>query len=82
MILKDEQAWLMDDTITALATPPGEGGIAVIRLSGPESLQIAKSVFVNRKKQSRIQVQKTDILITDIFWMMTRKLLTKCFWFT
>ena len=43
----------LDDTITALATPPGEGGIAVIRLSGPESVQIAKSVFVNRKKQKK-----------------------------
>jgi len=41
----------LDDTITALATPPGEGGIAVIRLSGPESAQIARSVFVNGKRQ-------------------------------
>lgn len=33
------------DTIAAIATPIGEGGLAVIRLSGPESLQIADAAF-------------------------------------
>jgi tRNA modification GTPase len=28
------------DTIVAIATPPGRGGIGVVRLSGPEALQI------------------------------------------
>ena len=31
----------LDDTIVALATPPGRGGIGVVRLSGPESRAIA-----------------------------------------
>lgn len=35
----------MDDTIAAIATPPGEGGIAIIRLSGPAALPIAAQVF-------------------------------------
>ena len=35
----------MDDTIAAVATPPGEGGIAVIRLSGPGALAVAGQVF-------------------------------------
>lgn len=35
----------MDDTIAAVATPPGEGGIAIIRLSGPEALAVAGRVF-------------------------------------
>jgi tRNA modification GTPase len=34
-----------DDTIAAVATPPGDGGIAVIRLSGPESVDILRSIF-------------------------------------
>ncbi|MBS3767484.1 MAG: tRNA uridine-5-carboxymethylaminomethyl(34) synthesis GTPase MnmE [Candidatus Cloacimonetes bacterium] len=34
-----------NDTITAIATPPGKGGIAVIRISGPESLAIIKQIF-------------------------------------
>src|SRR5712691_7921842 len=33
---------LPDDTIVALSTPPGRSGIAVIRLSGRESLSIAR----------------------------------------
>ena len=33
-------------TIAAVATPPGEGGIAVIRVSGDEALDIASKVFV------------------------------------
>jgi tRNA modification GTPase len=33
------------DTIAAAATPPGEGAIAVIRLSGPKAFEIAGSVF-------------------------------------
>ena len=30
-----------NDTIVALATPPGRGGVAVVRLSGPLALQLA-----------------------------------------
>ncbi|MZG30557.1 MAG: hypothetical protein F3741_07075, partial [Nitrospinae bacterium] len=35
----------MKDTITAIATPPGEGGIAVIRISGDKALNIASKLF-------------------------------------
>ncbi|MDN3506055.1 MAG: tRNA uridine-5-carboxymethylaminomethyl(34) synthesis GTPase MnmE [Simkaniaceae bacterium] len=35
----------MIDTIAAIATPPGEGGIAVIRISGPKALKVADAVF-------------------------------------
>lgn len=34
------------DTIVAIATPPGVGGIAVIRLSGPQAIALAQRVFV------------------------------------
>lgn len=33
-------------TIVAVATPPGQGGIAVVRLSGPKSVEIASKIFV------------------------------------
>jgi len=36
---------MQNDTIAAIATPPGEGGISVIRLSGPEAEQILRKVF-------------------------------------
>ncbi|MBC2716799.1 MAG: tRNA uridine-5-carboxymethylaminomethyl(34) synthesis GTPase MnmE [Desulfobacteraceae bacterium] len=32
-------------TIAAIATPPGHGGIGIIKISGPESINIALSVF-------------------------------------
>lgn len=35
----------LSDTIAAIATPPGEGGIAIVRVSGPASLRIADAVF-------------------------------------
>jgi len=31
----------LDDTIVAIATPPGRGGIGVVRLAGPEARAIA-----------------------------------------
>src|SRR6185436_17912867 len=33
-----------DDTIVAIATPPGRGGIGVVRLSGPEAAAIARTL--------------------------------------
>ncbi len=36
---------LPDTTIVAQSTPPGRGGIAVIRLSGPEALACAREIF-------------------------------------
>jgi len=35
----------LDDTIVAIATPPGRGGIGVVRLSGAESRRIASSML-------------------------------------
>ncbi len=35
----------IDDTIAAIATAPGEGGIGIIRISGEKSLPVAESIF-------------------------------------
>ncbi len=37
-----------DDTIVALATPPGIGAIGVIRLSGTKAFEIANTLFVSK----------------------------------
>jgi len=34
------------DTIAAVSTPPGEGGIGIIRISGPGALECAQKVFI------------------------------------
>ena len=46
-----------DDTIAAISTPIGEGGIGIVRLSGPEALHIADRIFVakNGKKPSAMR---------------------------
>lgn len=36
----------LDDTIVAIATPPGVGGIGIVRLSGPEAHTILRALFV------------------------------------
>jgi tRNA modification GTPase len=38
------EALQLDDTIAAISTPPGRGGIGVARLSGPRSATIARSL--------------------------------------
>ena len=35
----------LDDTIVAIATPPGRGGIGVVRLSGPDARRIAEPML-------------------------------------
>src|SRR5688500_17172085 len=37
-----------DDTIVAIATPPGRGGIGIVRLSGPAALHVASAVLSRR----------------------------------
>lgn len=34
-----------DETIAAIATPPGEGGVAIIRISGKEAFEAAAKIF-------------------------------------
>ncbi len=50
-------SYQLDDTIVALATPPGVGAIGVIRLSGPQALEIANALF--RGKDLRAQASHT-----------------------
>jgi tRNA modification GTPase len=39
-----------NDTIIALATPPGEGGIAILRISGEASISILEGIFYPKRK--------------------------------
>ena len=43
-----------NDTIAAIATPPGVGGIAVIRVSGADAVKISDRVFSGAKKLSGV----------------------------
>jgi tRNA modification GTPase len=43
---------ILEDTIAAIATPLGEGGIAVIRLSGKDAFKIADASFKGKSQPS------------------------------
>lgn len=45
-------------TIAAIATAPGAGGIAVVRLSGPESYAVAAKVFHPANPAKRVEDAK------------------------
>ncbi len=44
---------MIDDTIAAIATPLGEGGLAIVRISGPQAFAIADKSFLPVGKSSR-----------------------------
>jgi tRNA modification GTPase len=47
-----------NSTICAVSTPAGQGGIAVIRISGPEAIVICSKIFVPRKEIKTLEQQK------------------------
>src|SRR5947209_3076765 len=48
------------DTIAAIATPPGEGGISIVRLSGPESGRVAAHLFRRGRRLRSIAPQELE----------------------
>ena len=54
------------DTIAAIATAPGESAISIVRLSGPESLTIADTVF--RCKGARPSARPPGSFILGSVW--------------
>lgn len=54
---------MFEDTIVAVATPPGRGGIAILRLSGPDALDIARACVRNGE---RLGEAPNRALVTDL----------------
>src|SRR5262245_65459711 len=42
----------VSDTIAAISTPPGEGAIALVRISGANAIQIADKIFRGKEQPS------------------------------
>ncbi len=53
------------DTIVAISTPPGRGGIGIVRLSGPQAVEISSGLLRLRNSLAHAQAQLTDILDPD-----------------
>ena len=49
-------------TIAAIATPFGNGGIGIIRISGPDSFRIGETIFRKKDKTGPTAEKKTHIL--------------------
>jgi tRNA modification GTPase len=74
--MTDDQPLMTDikeETIVALATPNGVGAIGVIRLSGPDAIMIANSVFKGKdltKQDSHTvhfgQIADRDLLLDEV----------------
>ncbi len=57
----------IDDTIAAIATPIGEGGLSVIRVSGPAAFSIVKEIF-HFKKPADLTSLPTHTLHVGEIW--------------
>jgi tRNA modification GTPase len=53
------------DTIAAISTPPGRGGIGIVRLSGPQAAEIAAQLVVLRQPLAHAHARLADVLDAD-----------------
>jgi tRNA modification GTPase len=53
------------DTIAAISTPPGRGGIGIVRLSGPESASIAAQLVRLHQPLEHARARLADVLDID-----------------
>src|ERR1700712_4483113 len=50
------------DTIVPISTPPGRGGIGIVRLSGPEALTIATQLLALKNPLEHARARFTRVL--------------------
>ena len=61
----DPRVVYQNETIVAVATPPGRGGIGIVRLSGPEAARIAEPMLRLRNPLAHAQARFADLLDLD-----------------
>jgi tRNA modification GTPase len=57
-----ERESIANETIVAISTPPGRGGIGMVRLSGPHALEIATGLLTLRNPLAHAQARFAEIL--------------------
>ena len=60
-----DDAFKLKDTIVALSTPVGAGGIGVVRLSGEKAIQIADNLFKTRSGKKPSQFKKRELVLGE-----------------
>ena len=61
----DPHVVYQNETIVAIATPPGRGGIGIVRLSGPEATRIAEPMLRLRNPLIHAQARFADLVDLD-----------------
>jgi tRNA modification GTPase len=56
-----EQEFPANESIVAVSTPPGRGGIGIVRLSGPHALEIANALLTLRNPLAHAQARFAEI---------------------
>ncbi|MCC0658162.1 tRNA uridine-5-carboxymethylaminomethyl(34) synthesis GTPase MnmE [Clostridioides sp. ES-S-0123-01] len=56
----------IDDTIAAIATAPGEGGIGILRISGEKALKVAEEIFKSMSGKSIKDYNKRTLIYGNI----------------
>lgn len=54
------------DTIAAISTAIGEGGIGIVRISGPESFNIAERIFMPKQKKPLRELNNRTLYLGNI----------------
>ena len=58
----------VDDTICAIATPVGEGGIGIVRVSGAHAIDVAAHVVRPRNRQSLQHLENYRLYLSDVLY--------------
>jgi len=58
----------LDDTICAVATPSGEGGVGIVRVSGPHALTIASKIVRLRCAKSLSEIKPYQLYLGKFLW--------------
>lgn len=59
---------MINETIAAISTPPGKGGIAVIRISGDNAIDVADKIFKPLNKKTLNQLSPSQAIYGYIFF--------------
>ncbi len=64
---RDDSHLIATETIAAISTPPGEGAIALVRISGAAAASIAEKIFRGKKRPSRFasHIQYFGDIVTE-----------------
>ncbi|HSF10278.1 MAG TPA: tRNA uridine-5-carboxymethylaminomethyl(34) synthesis GTPase MnmE [Nitrospirales bacterium] len=58
----------LDDTICAVATPMGEGGVGIVRVSGTHALPVASSILRLRSGKPLEQIKPYQLYLGQFVW--------------